>query len=314
MKKELLHRFFEGTAAPEEELAVKEWIDSSAGHRRALLEERAFFDTLLFADDEEMRRHKAHSKPPRSHTIIREILKIAAVAAILFLASYAFYSYKMDEIGQAVHTITVPAGQRANLQLPDGTNVWINARSSLSYPACFPGSAREVALNGEAYFEVACNARQPFIVHTKKYDINVSGTKFNVESYSDVHDFSTALMEGAVEIVDRDHPERSVSLSADRKAAEQAGHLVICPIKDYDIYRWRDGLICFKETDFITLMARFEKCYGIDIVIKNRQMANKVFSGKFRIADGIDNALRILQKEGRYTFSRNNEETIVYIN
>ncbi|MDR2920007.1 MAG: FecR family protein [Tannerella sp.] len=313
MDRKELHKFFEGKATPEEKKALKKWLDESNDHSNELLKEREFFDAIILSDNNKEGISIPIKKSYTPHTIVRELLKIASVVIIMTLIGSYLYTRKMGEINSTMHTIFVPAGQRANLQLPDGTNVWLNARSTITYPSYFSGAIREVQLDGEAYFEVEHNKNQPFSVHTKNFDIKVLGTKFNVESYADSEDFSTALMEGAVEITSQNDTDISVLLSPNQKAMTKNGLLTVSQIEDYDIYRWREGLICFKETDFIELMERFEKCYGIRIIVENDKLGNKVFSGKFRISDGIDNALRVLQKEGNYTFERNKDDSIIYI-
>ena len=112
-----------------------------------------------------------------------------------------------------MNTIKVPAGQRANLTLPDGTNVWLNARSEMRYPAVFTGNKREITLDGEAYFEVTHNEDKPFVVQTNKCNVEVLGTKFNVEAYSDSEDFCTSLMEGSVRVSDKGNPSESLVLA-----------------------------------------------------------------------------------------------------
>jgi ferric-dicitrate binding protein FerR (iron transport regulator) len=311
MNENLLHEFFAGEALPEDRKAIKCWLDESDEHYKKLLEERALFDALLLAGDEraEVRRPVARQRlslRPR----LREWLRVAAVVTVICLAGTYFYHRKMNELRAITHTLTVPAGQRANLQFSDGTNVWLNARSRITYPGCFAGAAREVTLDGEAWFEVEPDCEKPFVVHTDKYNIRVLGTTFNVDAYAGTDDFSTALMEGAVDIQYRNEPDRGVRLSPNWQAAERNGQLTVIPIEDFDVYRWREGLICFKETNFRTLMTQFEKCYGIRIVIQNGNVAETVFSGKFRMADGMDNALRVLQKESHFTFEWDDDLTI----
>lgn len=313
MDRKTLHTFFEGEATPKEKKAVSKWLEESEDHKNELLKEREFFDAIILSDENKGMISKPIKRPFFSHTLIRELLKTASVVIIMGLIGSGFYFRKMNEIETATHTLVVPAGQRANLQLPDGTNVWLNAHSTINYPAYFTGKERNIQLDGEAYFEVKHNTRQPFIVHTENYDIKVLGTKFNVEAYMGMEDFSTALMEGAVEIREQNNPDNQIILSPNQKVIRENGLLIVSSIEDYDIYRWREGLICFRETGFIELMERFEKCYGIRIVVENSKLENKVFSGKFRISDGIDNALRVLQKEGNYTFERNNEDSVIYI-
>ncbi|MDR2469499.1 MAG: FecR family protein [Tannerella sp.] len=309
MNRPLLHAFFEGKATEKEKEAIKHWLNESEHHREILLKEREFFDAILLVGPPDERT----SERIRHPRFVRKLLRVAAVAALLFLSGYYFHSHRMKQLQQMKHVVSVSDGQRANIKLPDGTNVWINARSRISYPSCFSGGTRDVTLEGEAWFEVKSDIRKPFIVHTDKYDIRALGTIFNVEAYPDSEHFAAGLIEGCIEVKRRFRQEQLVSLMPDHQAVEQNGRLVVTPITDYDIYRWRDGLICFKETDFITLTKRLEKYYGIRIVLETDQPTEKIFSGKLRVLDGIDNALRLLQKEGQYTFTHDIEKNVIHI-
>ena len=151
------------------------------------------------------------------------------------------------------------------------------------------------------------------MVHTRKCDIEVLGTKFNVEAYSDSEEFSTSLMEGSVKVTDNSAVSASVLLKPDQEVHLKDGRLLVSSIDDYDHFRWRDGLVCFDNIVFHELMKRFEKCYGISIVVENKNLEGYSCSGKFRISDGLDNALRILQRNAKYTFERNEDNSIVYI-
>jgi len=170
-----------------------------------------------------------------------------------------------------------------------------------------------VKLTGEAYFEVKHDKSNPFIVQTKKCNIKVLGTKFNVEAYEDSDDFCTSLMQGSIDVYDNSNPSSHIILKPDYQVSIVNGHLKTEVIQDYDMFRWREGLICFRNVTFEQLMTRFEKCYGIRVSILNDKVRSYICSGKFRISDGIDNALRILQKDARYKFERDDQNTTIYI-
>lgn len=318
MNKETLYKYFEGIASPEEEKAIYNWLDACSAHEEELFSERELFDAMILAGN--VTGEKAGNKIvsqtkrfPFVPAILREILKVAAIVAITIACGLYFHVSEKKKLLSPMHTITVPAGQRVNLKLPDGTSVWLNACSELIYPAIFSDSKREVKLDGEAYFEVKHNARSPFVVHTRKCDIEVLGTKFNVEAYADSDDFLTALMEGSVKVTDKITPSHPVLLKPNQEVRIQDGKLWVSSIDDYDHFRWREGLVCFKNVAFHELMKRFEKCYGIRILVENKNLEDYACNGKFRISDGLDNALRILQEDAKYTFERNEENSVVYI-
>lgn len=312
MKKETLYKFFDGKASAAEKEAIRTWLEESSANESEFFKEREFFDAVILSGKIS---RAGNVKRPRLllRKIGKEVLKIAAVLAFVTVCGTYLYKAEIRKIGQAMNIITVPAGQRVNLTLPDGTNVWLNALSEMRYPAAFVGAKREVTLNGEAYFEVAHDANKPFLVRTVPCNVEVLGTKFNVEAYSDSKDFSTALMEGSVKIKDNRYPRHEILLSPDQLASFIEGRLSVSPISDPDVYRWKEGLICFRNINFEQLMERFEKCYGIRIVVENKRLVNYICNGKFRISDGIDNALRILQKDAKYTFERDTEGSVIYI-
>ena len=312
MEKETLYKFFDGKASREEKEAVRIWLESSPENEQELFKEREFFDAMILSGSTKVAGMEKKSRP-FYRTVLLEAIKIAAVFAITVASGTYFYKSEICKIGEAMNTITVPAGQRANLTLADGTNGWLNARSEMRYPAVFTGNKREITLDGEAYFEVTHNEDKPFVVQTNKCNVEVLGTKFNVEAYSDSEDFCTSLMEGSVRVSDKRNPSETVLLSPNHMVSLENGQLSTSPISDFDVFRWKEGLICFRNMNFEQLMLRFEKCYGVRIVVENKHLVNYICSGKFRISDGIDNALRILQKDAKYSFERNNDESVIYI-
>lgn len=318
MEKETLYKYFEGIATPEEEDAVYRWLDASSGNEDELLREREFFDAMILSGSAgnkvpDKKEARDMVKTPLLHPWMREVLKVAAVVAVTVSCGLYFYVSEKRELLAATNTLTVPAGQRVNLKLPDGTTVWLNARSEMVYPAVFSGSKREIKLDGEAYFEVAHNAESPFVVHTRKCDVEVLGTKFNVEAYSDSDDFAASLMEGSVKVTDNAALSAPILLKPGQEVHSEDDRLLVSSIDDYDRFRWREGLVCFNDIPFCELMKRFETCYGISIVVENKNLEEYSCSGKFRISDGLDNALRILRRNAKYTFERNEDNSIVYI-
>lgn len=313
MDKKILYKFFEGEANTDEKQSVKEWLEENPENEDILFREREFFNAVILSGDHRNTEYLTYKKPLHRYPVIKEILKIAAVIAIVAGLGIYFHTTKMNEIQLANNVIKVPPGQRVNITLPDGTNVWLNAGSEIKYPAYFTDTKREVELDGEAYFNVLHDKDKAFIVRTHKCDIEVLGTIFNVECYSGSQEFSAALMEGSVKITNKDNPSNTLVLSLNHEAKLLDGVLKESPITDFEYYRWQEGLICFKDINFSLLMQRFEKCYDVDIIIENKQIAGQVFSGKFRFSDGIDNALRILQKDAGYTYEKNNDGTVIYI-
>lgn len=311
MKRELLHRFFAGTASLSEEREVCDWAEADAQNRKELIRERKQFDILLLHQAVGGQKRAASSY--RIPSVVKDWLKVAATIAILVVSSLHLYDWLQPEKEIALNKIVVPPGQRVNLTLSDGTDVWLNARTELTYPASFDGTSRRVTLKGEGYFEVAKEAERPFIVQTSKYDIEVLGTSFNVEAYDNTDLFSAALLEGSIQLSDKTKPEAKVMLKPSQKAELRNGQFTIGTITEYDSFRWKEGLICVDDMLFADLMKIFEKTYDIRIVIQTQKLDKYTCGGKFRITDGVDFVLQILQRNAKFTFSRSDDNTTIYI-
>ncbi|MDR2918794.1 MAG: FecR domain-containing protein [Tannerella sp.] len=318
MDKDILYRFFDRQASAEDKAAIKQWLEESPANQEEFYRERQFFGAMIMnsgvpENQIQKEQERGLTRTPGYRKIVRELVKIAAIVLLTATGVLYFMYNKAEEGRESWLSVIVPAGQRANVLLPDGTNVWLNARTQLRYPGVFASKKREIELNGEAYFEVSQDKGKPFIVHTDKCEIEVLGTKFNVDAYSDSEDFFAALMEGSVRVTDRSEKTNTLILQPDYLTTFRNGILVAEKITDYDYFRWRDGLVCFREMGFVQLMHRFEKCYGIQIEINNPRLSEYAFTGKFRISDGIDNALRVLQRDAPYTFKRNEDDNVIYI-
>lgn len=309
MDKELLKRFFEGRATTDEEMRVREWMDASEENRRAYFRERKMYDmTLLLTDESEI---KSAPQPTKKNVrFFIKFIEIAAVAVITLVVTLFYKNREEQNYWLTAQKISAPAGQRVQLELSDGTQVWLNARTKIEYPAAFVGKDRRVKLDGEAYFQVAKNASKPFIVQTSKGDVEVLGTKFNVESYSDDNTFTTALMEGAVKVTAGGY---QCNLKPNQMAYLKDGKIRVAPIEDYNPYRWREGIISFKNETFPDIIHKFEKYYGVEFRIENKVVMSYRCSGKFRHSDGVQYALRVLQKDVDFKFTRDEENHIIYI-
>lgn len=311
MEKDTLYKFFAGLASDSEKIAIKSWLEEDAVNQQVLLKERAFYDAIMLADEKPCIEE---ARPTSGFRILmRRSLKWAAVLLLAFISSYMLLEIQYRTSEAADNTVIVPAGQRVNLFLSDGTKVCLNSGSTFTYPSSFTNNIRNVSLDGEAYFEVSANEQKPFVVHTHICDIEVTGTKFNVEAYEDENSFSAALMEGKIKVRDNAEPSNTVRLNPAHKVNFAQGKMLVSDISDYDVYRWKEGLICFKDLGFVELMKRVEKYYGVKTFIENPSLPEHSFSGKFRVSDGIDNLLRVLQKEVGYTYTYSEDGNVIYI-
>lgn len=303
--------FFKGDVSVEEGQRIKDWVEASEENERAFYRERKIFDVLMLYKP--LPAVKKVSISSSLHAKSIEWLKIAAAVTLTLLLSYFYREHEANQDLMAMTTVSVPEGQRANITLPDGTNVWLNARTTIQYPASFDRQERFVILKGEAYFDVKRNESKPFAVRTDAYNIEVLGTKFNVNAYPGTERFETTLMHGSVKVTMKTDSLQTVTLKPEHKLSLEKGRFIVTKVEDYNPYRWREGLICFSDESFPNIMKDFEKYYGVKIVIENENVLQTHFTGKFREIDGIDYALRILQKNINFKYTKENEKKIIRI-
>lgn len=309
MKKEILYRFFEGNCTQNEVREVRDWIESSPENKKLFFQESRVYDAIdLLATEREL----PVSKPKLNTSFWSDLVKIAATVAIV-LSVVGIWNYSKEPKQQAMNIIQVPAGKNASVVLPDGSSVWLNARTKIEYPSSFEKGSREILLDGEAYFEISHDSKKPFIVRTKTYNVEVLGTKFNVQAYSFGDKIVTSLMEGAVKLTAVADEANSFLLKPNQLAYIENGEFISEPIKDYNPYRWKEGLICFDNISFPEIMREFEKYYEVEIVIENEKVRDYLCTGKFRQSDGVEYALKILQKDVAFNYERAENSPVIYI-
>lgn len=313
MNIELLQKYISGNATESEKRHVTEWIQETPENMREYMAQRKLHDIALWRKEPVMEKQQ-EKKRFSLRVIWMEAAKIAAVLAIVLLGTH-YWNVKHQVQGhEAFQSIYVPAGQRAELMLADGTKVWLNSRSTLTFPGEFNGEIRNVKLDGEGYFAVARNEKQPFIVETNKCNVKVLGTEFNVMAYATDSIWETALLQGAVEVLVPGTAIPSMKLEPNTMVSLKGNRLTKGSIKEAEHFRWREGLICFNN---ITVRDMFEKLklyYGVDIVVNNTKILDNRYTGKFRTNDGVEHVLRVLRLKNRFTYIRDDENNIITIN
>lgn len=308
MNTELLQRYIAGDVTEAERKQVLEWIEESPGHLREYRAQRKLYDIALWRTDISVDEPAPAKHFPWKKTM-REMLKIAAIFAVVLIGSH--YMWNQPEQSEALQSVYVPAGQRAELMLADGTKVWLNSRSRLTFPGTFDEGSRNVKLDGEGYFAVKSDAEHPFVVETSRYDVRALGTEFNVTAYSNDSIWETSLLKGKVEVLAQG---MEVRLEPDTRLSLQGDKLVKRGIGEMDYFRWREGLICFHNISLEEMMEKLELYYGVKIKVNNRNILRNRYTGKFRTGDGIEHVLRVLKLSNRFTYTKDDETNTITIN
>jgi transmembrane sensor len=195
----------------------------------------------------------------------------------------------------ALNTLATPRGGQYQLTLPDGTVVWLNAASSITFPTKFTGRAREVQVKGEAYFEVAANAQQPFLVKTGGMEVQVLGTSFNLMAYGDEQTIKTTLVQGAVKVVNGD---RNILLQPGQQARlDNSGEMKVVKADLDATIAWKNGLFTFNDANIEEVMRQIGRWYDMEIVYPEG-IPQDMFRGEMFRSEQIDTVLKILEASG----------------
>ena len=193
----------------------------------------------------------------------------------------------------AYNVLRTPKGGQYRLELPDGSRVWLNAASSLRFPTTFAGQERRVELNGEAYFEIAKNARQPFFVTVNKASVAVLGTSFNIMAYTNEAAIKTTLLEGAVKV--SQEAASSVLKPGEQSLLDANGKIQVIEKADIDLaVAWKNGFTSFKSADIKTIMRQVERWYDIEVVY-NGPVPERSFTGDIPRDANLSELLRLLE-------------------
>lgn len=196
----------------------------------------------------------------------------------------------------AYNTISTPAGGQYQVKLPDGTSVWLNAASSLKFPASFGAlKERRVTLSGEGYFEVTRNKHQPFIVATDNQEVQVLGTHFNISAYDDDNNTKTTLLEGSVSI------NHNTLLKPGQEAINSGNSIQVDETDTEEAVAWKNGKFRFSNENIKDLMRKLSRWYDVEIIYDG-QMTNKDFSGSVSRFAHISKILDVLQSTNTVHF------------
>ncbi len=323
---EQVRRYFQGMLDDSERLELLRRMDTDSRLKSEFIGQQNIEALSLLwkqeQDEREARRKYSqlirsmkedHLRPRHSFSLY---VRYVAAAALL-IGSTAFITQHLSKESlpyeKAMSSLYVPSGQRAQLVLPDGTQVWLNTRSTLTYPTSFGSKERRVNLTGEAFFDVAKDAERPFIVSTKDVEMKVLGTKFNVYNYPGTDYIQASLLEGSIEVSDLRMPTRRVRLKPNETVTVCEGKMQVQPTTSPDHFLWKDGIYCFENESLKNILIQLERYYDVKIEVKDPELLTIRYSGKFRQQDGIDEILRIIGKINRFTVTKDMETNTVRV-
>ncbi len=224
---------------------------------------------------------------------------------------------KLEPVKPSYNTLTVPYGKRSKITLSEGTTVWLNSGSKMVYPAVFAENKREVYLDGEAIFNVSKDPTKPFIVKSHQFDIEVIGTIFNLNAYSEDKISSAVLKEGSIKLSRKTKaylPAENKMVSPGEKitfdANEEKFHVTNVDPSDY--LSWHYGYYVFKSETLGNILKRISRYYNIEIDLKHQQLARVTFSGRLDLKSSPAEVLNTIKKTTPFNFKEEEQRITIY--
>jgi len=205
----------------------------------------------------------------------------------------------INSTAHAINTLQTTRGEQTQLRLPDGSTVYLNAASSLKYPASFMHQEeRRVTLSGEGYFEIAKDKAHPFIVESSGQEVKVLGTHFNINAYSNNPDSKTTLLEGSVKITTS---KQSKNLTPGTEASNDGKDIVVRQVDTELAVAWKNNLFLFENEELGSIMRQVERWYNVEVIYSD-SIAHERFGGGVSRFDSVAKLLKSLEATGKVHF------------
>jgi len=340
---------------PQADMLTEMWqqgsINKSAGSEAAYMRHIMNHKDEFFVEENSVEINSgdivSEVNPGSSRTFFsKKKLIILSFLGFIILTSAAVYLFTQKKDGkliaeEGISSVVTKNGNRTKVVLPDGSQVWLNAGSNLDYNnSTFNKELREVSLNGEAYFDVTKNPDKPFIIHTKKMDIKVLGTVFNVRSYSNEKIAEAALIKGSIEVTLKDRkdqkiilkPNEKISIANDEPNAEKKQtkiiatkidpvripQIVVKELKPNPTYNniigeiaWTQNKLYFEDETLEGIALRMERWFGKKVTIANESLKNVHYTGNFE-NETMEEVLSYLKLSKSFNFRIGNDNVVIY--
>lgn len=320
--KTLFDGYLRGSLSKNEESKLADWIKSSVENYQTF---KAYLSDIQFSQPttEESNaawmylRNRIQPRAPRKILMpaLPQWAKIAALLIVGLLGGILANQYlRSEKYADAINQVIVPYGEKATLILSDGTVVYLNAGTQFSYPSQFSKNYREVSLSGEAFFDVTKNESHPFLIRAPHFNVKVTGTSFNLNTYQKDEENSLTLHSGEVFIENegrefRVHPgEKYVfnTLSQESK---------INPTDLKKSFLWKDGFIVVDNLTLEEIRKLLERKFDVSIIIQSEELRKLRYSGQFKSNETLTDILEVIKKVSTkkfiYEINKTNKTVIV---
>ena len=324
---ELILSFLCGKISSKEEEELKAWIDISPENKAYLQAMREIWlasgslnNAWRFDANSAYKRFltKTNSRKGTNRSLfIRYIGRVAAAITLLMIVSYVSFRQGGERLKSRFADIVIeaPLGAKTKMTLPDGTLVWLNAGSKITYSQGFGVDDRDVDLIGEGYFEVARNEELPFRVNTEDLNVRVLGTKFNFSNYPDDEEAMVSLVEGKVQVSSLIENNRKRNLLPDEQIFlnKKTGEMRVQECRAYLSAEWTNGNLFFSDELLPDIVKTLTRSYGVKIRIADASLNSMRFYSDFsHQQQNIEEVLQLLEATNKLTYTIENKEIILH--
>lgn len=328
MDENFLIEYIKGTLSEDDTRKVEVWMTQSDDNRQTIenLYLLFFVNNRLAALNEvdvnaafdEFKQTNPHFARSRGKQNLKTTIwtfKSISIAAISIFAvlSLSFLGIYLFDKNSKPLVVSTRLGERAQIVLPDGSKVWLNACSDLTYKKTFFSHKREAKLNGEAYFEVAPNSTYPFIVSHQGSEIKVLGTKFNVKCNIDEDYFKTTLLEGSI-LFTNQHEKIAQKLKPNQELIfNKVSHQFQSKnlTNPQEILSWINGKLLFENASLEEIVNSLERHYNVNIQFADEKVKAERFNADFEMADNIYQILSILELTRKFDYEINQRDILI---
>lgn len=314
-----IQSFLNGSLDAESHAVLRQWIKEKPENREYFQNTVAIWKAtgvMSNADGFDVAsaigKFKEETQPANRIDFYRRALKLSAAAIILLLCgvSSLFFLWQSERSASEMveeykeYVVEVPDGAKSKITFPDGSVVWLNAGSKVTYDSNFARESRNVGLTGEGYFEVSKNKELPFVVNTGKLTVKVLGTKFNLKSYEEDSEVKVTLKEGAVKVGDFLTDAAPVVLKPNQRFTfkKMTQTIQVDSVDASHIENWRNGAMTFDKVPLEEIAKELRRLYNIPIRIESDKLKHIVYYSDFQENVSIEKVLEILSSGNKFRY------------
>jgi ferric-dicitrate binding protein FerR (iron transport regulator) len=306
-----------GKAIPEEQKRLATWIQESPEHLRYCQDFVNIWQVTHPAFDPDgidvvnagirLREKIAKTGLVKKLWIYWQRIAAVILVPLLLLSVYLYLDSRQADVPESVEyqELKSPHGMYSKVDLPDGTGVWLQGGSVLKYPLKFRPGQRRVFLEGEGYFEVHSDSKNPFVVETNRMTLTATGTEFNIQAYAADSITAVTMKDGMVDVLFEQ--SSSVTLKPGERALynSQSHRKTVVKTDDpYKWYAWKDGLMIFRDDPLCEVFKQLEQRFNVEIILKDRTIAGELYRATFE-EESLDDILQLLKMSAPIRFVRN---------